>query len=240
MLRYAPQRAREQILQQHHEFQLLLDESRFSLFRDDEPDEENNESDSDEDTAETTDSEVHGAETSLQRLPFLVQCLFDLGDALDDPAQDPEYLDKPGLAGPSISIGPHQAYTQKIRDRFPSAPIDVVEYLGGENFKRYQRIIKRITDEEAAHSAELFEDEATTGIRKRTAEPKDSALGSSIPTAKSQSQSAPSEATSALSVMEEEAWRYFPELTKDAKLGEPFHCDACGRIVRITRTKHWK
>lgn len=68
----------------------------------------------------------------------------------------------------------------------------------------------------------------------------DSGLGGSIPNASENSKPAHSEASSVASSMAEEAWEAFPQLTRDAKHGQPFHCDACGRVIMITRTGPWK
>lgn len=241
-------RAREEIREQHYTYQSLLDQSKFSLSQDDdELEKEVHESDSDEDTAETTDSEDYGVDASLQRLSFLVQCLFDLGDALDTPAQDPDYLNEPRTGSTSIRLAPYQAYVQKIRDRFPLAPMAVVENLGQANFRRHQQIIKRIEEEEEKEEEEAAQarapttQEATIDMSIRSATDfKDSGLGSSIPQALETSKLDYSEVSSVMSIMAEEAWKAFPQLTQDAKHGEPFHCVACGRMMIITKTGLWK
>lgn len=91
MPRYVSLRARQRLLEQRSKYQSLLDESKFATIYDGLSDDGDSGSECDDDTSEKADGEDTELETCMRKLSLLVQCLFDLDDALDKPVQDPEY-----------------------------------------------------------------------------------------------------------------------------------------------------
>ncbi|KAK6829776.1 hypothetical protein PG987_010360 [Apiospora arundinis] len=248
------------------ELAILLEESEIIITQDEQSDEDFD-FDKDGYSPSLSDSKsiTQTFQTLVSRLTTFTRCLVDLGIAIDCPAKDPEYLHEPGTADVPTALTPHQPYSQKIQEKFPSAPSDLVDHLGKSNLRRRRRIIEQHVEaedtqvaDETPYSDHFHIQEGNIHDRYqvdaywswvldaefRNSAPResvfrDSALGSSLPTLASRSHAAMSEISSVLSSMAERSWKAFPQLTEDAKSGKPFECDGCGHYVVMTKTKHW-
>lgn len=250
-----PQEIRPQLSSHCRELRILLEESKLVISGDDD-DSEDDEGSEKTQSSSHNDSEMDDACLISGRITTLVRCLVDIGVALESPAKDPEYLHQSGISDAPKTMMPHHSYSQRIQDRFPMAPADVVDHLGQANFQRHQRLIDRVSQEErAAQNMDLQDTSQYAASEEATSERaghrnmwmwlldpscRDSALGSSIPTAANHSQKTSTEASSIMSALAQESWRVFPKLTEEAKYGKPFQCDGCGRMVVMTKFKHWK
>lgn len=184
------------------------------------------------------------------------RCLADLGIALDCPSKDPEFIREPDMAEIPTFLTPHQPYSQKIMEKFPSAPLALVDRLGKSNLRRHQRIVERHLE---ADCLQREEDVPLPGLPQSNqpsardqhrvsgtwnwamnAGWKDSALGTSIPTHADASQAGKSDMSSILSSLAEASWKAFPPLTEDAKHGKPFECEGCGRVIVMVKTRLWR
>ncbi|KAH7312704.1 hypothetical protein B0I35DRAFT_60660 [Stachybotrys elegans] len=246
---------------------VLLEESKIVIAEDEDSDEEIY---SDDGASSSTISESNTNTRSFQvivsRLTNFTRCLVDLSIALEHPAKDPEYLHEPEIAEKSAIWMPHQPYSQKIQEKFPLTPPDLVDYLGKSNLKRRQRIAKQhemvedVQESKEYSLPEPIEDANISILDRYRADAwwrrwldsrltetmdieslfKDSGLGSSLPTASGPSQAAMSDVSSIASSLAEASWKAFPQLTEDAKRGRPFECDGCGRIIVVAKTKYWR
>ena len=210
-----------------------------------------------EDTSGSS-SESGGLENAIHELRIYTRCLVDLSSALENAVMDFHYHDRTGDVKVD-PLAPYHFYSNRIRDRFPLATDEVVDLLGEANLRRHQLIVK--AKEEALASQAETERLERPGRPEQTEQPQqleqprlltldiksmkstvegtfhDSGLGTSVPTA---SEQAPSLASSAVSSVGDAGKAKFPQLTRQAMLGEPFECDGCGKRLIIRVKNQWK
>lgn len=168
----------------------------------------------------------------IRKTKIYIECLGDIGASLSCPAPDDlgdEETNSLGLEQRSAA----DYHTDRLRAKFPSAEIDLLECLGRSSWDRYQRM---------QHERELNtqrQDITIPGSKSRAvySEFQDSGLGTSIPAGAS------SYAATVVSLMSSVAGGKrveIPPLSAEAKLGEPFECIACGKLIRLTNDRHWR
>ncbi|KAK8047945.1 hypothetical protein PG996_016009 [Apiospora saccharicola] len=252
-----PKEYKPSINQSHDGLVILLDESNTIIAQDEESENEFDTDDGDYPSSlSDSNNSVEAFQSCVSRMMTFTRCLADLSVALDCPSKDPEYTHEQETAEAPATLAPHQPYSQKILERFPSAPLLLVDRLGKSNLKRHQRIIERhletepmLGDEDNTLPEPSYPDQSVTDYQDRMGGAwnwvmdtalRDSALGSSIPTYTIGSQPGKSDISSILTSLAEASWRAFPPLTEDAKHGKPFECEGCGRVVVMTKTKSWR
>ncbi|KAH7071121.1 hypothetical protein BKA63DRAFT_67376 [Paraphoma chrysanthemicola] len=153
---------------------------------------------------------------SLGRLDPILQCL-----PKDNGANE---ITRSGL---SIHDRPaHQYFADVIAAKYPSADVRTVQRLGEANWFRWNHLQKQ--RENAQAEAEVY------AASQARSEFHDSGFGSTPSMAQS------TYAATVVSNRAKDSHRRLPQLPKKARLGEPFKCEICHRIVKIRRTEAWK
>jgi len=129
---------------------------------------------------------------------------------------------------------PAQFYASLIRTRFQQANFDLVDKLRKANWDRFKRL-------EAQKSSLIANDESClfhecTETVAASSKFQDSGLGTSVPATTVYAATVASWASTAA----DEGHPRIPPLSEDAKKGNPFTCDACGRKIRVSETKMWR
>ncbi|KAK6064106.1 hypothetical protein SCUP515_11959 [Seiridium cupressi] len=193
------------------------------------PDEDGNASSS------SDDEDGDGLETKLDNLDCYVECLIELDSALSNPAID---LDKQNNPDPrtNYALAQYHQYSMRIKDLYPGVSEEIAGLLGEVNYHQYWQLHEMRERAEQGRNTNpqqpriLNIDAAGTVLH-------DSGIGTSVRT---ETVYAKSHASSNVSEMGHGKRSYFPALTREAKLGSPFRCDACGHHVTVTRSRLWK
>ena len=161
----------------------------------------------------------NSVEEILEDLRTYVDCLNDLNSSIEAPIDD---LDRVNEFGVLADRPVYQFYADLISARFPQADSTLASRLGEANWDRYQRICtQRCKD---------TQQQALSGVSGSKFH--DSGLGTSLLYAATTVSMGTTSAGGSHSKL--------PPLSDDAKKGKPFICDACGKRVRIQRTREWK
>lgn len=187
------------------------------------------ESDSDSSCADDAVDKVHELAQSVK---VYTNCLIDLGTALECPALEPEYED-----GPSVVMWEqrtaHDYHTDLIKAKFPQAKHCLLQSLGKISWNRYQRLQQERDSNAVAQSALIPGDKSLAAF----SEFKDSGLGTSLPRVAS------SYAETIVSFMTSVSGGKgvnIPPLSTEAKNGQPFECNACGKHIRAINNREWR
>jgi hypothetical protein len=187
-------------------------------------------------------------------------CLMDIGPALEHPAMDVK-LEEDTFKPETFQVSSTMAanYCRKIRDRFPSLDIKVVEKLGEANQRRSQRLqesflhsedlsTKAIEDSEDA-SEPLF---SRSGGKHTTETTKSTFVSDSIFStdrnvglSKEEYDEVASQTTFATFSTTFSSLRKgiprVPSLPESASSGVPFKCLTCGKSLKNIRNRRtWK
>ncbi|RYP77649.1 hypothetical protein DL771_001017 [Monosporascus sp. 5C6A] len=225
----------EQPAQRHIEklgLSSLLQESRVALYSANYIDNEELSSDENEDDSVVDEREALASQ--LRDLGSYIRCLNDLDSSLTNPATDAE----PGMRADMAectSLAPHHSYSMRIKDRFPKVSRRLADHLGEANLRRY-RYISLVRLEAADAEKGQYLPLNLDGDMRDAATLPDSGIGTSIQTSIAYAHSQ----ASFVSAMGDNPDSVFPPLSKNAKSGKPFECDACGRLVVATRSRVWK
>ncbi|KAI9784903.1 MAG: hypothetical protein M1816_000598, partial [Peltula sp. TS41687] len=201
----------------------------------------------------------------LEDLTNRIECLIDLEPLIKWPVPDIEIetvasvklLEKDRLA--------HQYYADLIRTKFPDADLKLVDQLGRANWDRYERlqaekVANAVNAANEPSQLSAFEEAAMATVPESKFH--DSGIGCSLPaetipaetipaetipaetipaeTIPAETTYAPTVASSFLSSFAGDSRACIPPLSEAAKAGTPFTCDACGKMVRISRTRVWR
>ena len=198
----------------------LLEEARCSNSENTEFDDEANRSDESE-----ADFPTDSIDEVLEDLKVGIRCLIDLIPSILWPAEDPEHGEKVRLISFLKERTAHQYYVDLISERFPKADTNLIERLGQANWARFKR---GQAEREANVEMETI-DINLSGSVYSPSKFHDSGLGSSLPYAQS-----------VVSSHVDGSKSRIPPLSEDAKKGEPFPCDACGRPIRVKSNREWR
>lgn len=157
-----------------------------------------------------------------------VKSLLSLSASLECPAEDDD--NEAEAARDYTNLGYHSAdrnLIEQVETRFPKADRDTVESLGRLNWIRYIHLLKQ---REHTHE-EVIVEKAGTVFH-------DSGLGSS---ALAESVVHSDDTMTVVSRRARTSHKRLPPLPAEARLGQPFDCEVCGRTIRsIRRTREWK
>ncbi|KAK9416825.1 putative Heterokaryon incompatibility protein-domain-containing protein [Seiridium unicorne] len=193
------------------------------------PDEDGNASSS------SDDEDGDGLETKLDNLDCYIECLIELDSALSNPAID---LNKQNNPDPrtNYALAQYHQYSMRIKDLYPRVSEEIAGLLGEVNYRQYWQLheMRERAEQERSTNPQqpriLNIDAAGTVFH-------DSGIGTSVRT---ETVYAKSHASSNVSEIGHGKGSYFPALTREAKLGSPFRCGACGHHVAVTRPSLWK
>ncbi|KZM18911.1 hypothetical protein ST47_g9942 [Ascochyta rabiei] len=195
------------------------------------------ESDSDRgcDTEQSTAPSIEFKE-KVKEITIDVQCLIDLGTALQCPAVADEHDDHATFRLLEERTA-NDYHAGLISIKYPRADTLLVEQLGQISWARFLRMQherEKITTERDQLQERLIAD-ATKSLVS-ISEFQDSGLGTSLPT--TTSSYAESTVSFMTSISGGERVR-IPPLPAEGKTGAPFDCTACGRSVRATNNLEW-
>jgi len=200
----------------------LLEEARCSNSENTEFDDEANTSDESE-----VDFPTDSIEEVLEDLKVGIRCLLDLIPSILWPIEDPEHREKVPKLDFLQERTAHQYYSDLLSKRFPEADPNLIERLGQANWTRY----KRGQAEREANVEKETIDIDPSGSVYSPSKFHDSGLGSSVPARTTYAQSI---------VSSDGGSSRIPPLSQNAKKGEPFPCDACGRSIRVKSDREWR
>lgn len=179
-----------------------------------------------DDTSSDTASE-YGTDNAFEIAEDLktdVECLIELEPILKSPVFDPQ-----PAKFEAQSWTPHQAFVDKMKNRFPKAELRLLLRLGRVNYERYLRCqAERDCQEEGVANHQGGIERGTEGGTEGSSKFHDSGLGST------------KYAETLMSYRDGERSVRIPPLSEEAKNGQPFSCIACGRRVTITNNSQWK
>lgn len=197
------------------------------------------ESDSDSDSP-SNERTSGGMERLAEEVKIHVQCLFDLNNALEYPAIDPEPTDEPSFLKIEQRAA-HDYHKDLIVAKFPKVHIELAECLGRISWDRYQRMQeeREISARNPTGRAVGEEEMAALGHKSRFADSEfqDSGLGTSLPAPQSRY------AETVISFMTSITGGkrvQIPPLPAEARAGAQFECNACGRHIRAATNRDWR
>lgn len=202
-------------------------------------------SDSDSDSEVNSDSPgiaitSGGLERLAEDVKIHVQCLFDLSNALEYPAIDPEPNDEPSLLKVEQRAA-HDYHKDLIVAKFPKVQIELAECLGRISWDRYQRMQeeREINASNPTGRPAGEEEMAASGQKSRFAnsEFQDSGLGTSLPAPQSRYAET---VISFMTSMTGGKRVQIPPLPAEARAGTQFECSACGRHIRAATNRDWR
>ena len=196
---------------------------------------------SDNPTSSDSESELSGSgihlepismERVIRKIRTYTECLQDIGQSLQHPALD--YSDDEKT--PFLEINQHSAedyYTERLRAKFPTAEIDMLQCLGRMNWHRYQRVQKE-RELNAQRQGVIIPDGKSSAVYSEFV---DSGLGTCPPAATSSYEASVKSLTSSVVGCKQV---HIPPLSAEAKDGLPFDCVACGDRVSYTTDYNWR
>ena len=106
---------------------------------------------SDSDSVSTDSTRQCDADDIINELRVRNRCLKDIGLALEHPAPDASVVEAKKTAAPEsfTVVGPAEIWTRKVLDTFPRIDHRLASRLGEANWKRYQKISKKLAELEA-------------------------------------------------------------------------------------------
>lgn len=203
----------------HTSIAVLLEESRYVI--------SGLQEDSDGYESDSDDSEYNYPNDSIQAtaedIKTYIQCLVDLSSSISCPAMDPEYRDQIPTLLTFEKRNAHDYYADLISTKFPQASSDLVDRLGKANWSRYQRIQAERIANASAEAQDIPQFEAASVLAGSKFH--DSGLGSSIPAQTTYAATI----VSFISSLTDGNRPQIPPLPEEARKGQPFDCDACGK-----------
>jgi hypothetical protein len=187
----------------------------------------------DADESSSSDDETDGRMLGLVRsVKHYIDCLVDLGTALNCPALEPEQDDRPSPV-PLQQRSAHDYHTDLIRAKFPNAELCLLQSLGKTSWHRYQRMRReRELNAEAKRTVLLSN-------KSQAAESSfhDSGLGTSLARPPS---SYAETLLSFVTHMSEGRKIGVPPLPAEARNGQRFECTACGKLITAGSNREWR
>ncbi|KAI9651644.1 MAG: hypothetical protein M1831_000547 [Alyxoria varia] len=203
------------------------------------------------DPSDNEDSNLPKQQQVASRIPKLVRSIKERIENLLDltPTIEMAYntfvrtmkRDAATVARPSSKKAtPSNAYVTQIRDRYPSAEVEVVNRLGEANWQRHTRLRKQ--QETGLHTTAANEDQSETIHPESMASKfKDSGIGSSANSASLPQISAASQTSSIPDESVPDGAHRVPPTPKAVFQGTPFKCFLCLRnLTNIRNRTDWK
>jgi len=171
-----------------------------------------------------------------------IDCLVDLSDALEHPAEDPQqHKDEPSVLRVKQRAA-HDYHADLILAKFPKAHIELAECLGKISWDRYQRMQQEREINAKAVVASSVQEQELQGCGNKShvadSEFQDSGLGTSLPSAPP-TRYAETMISYMTSVAEGKRVQ-IPSLSAEARSGQKFECNACGKLIRAQNNREWR
>jgi hypothetical protein len=207
------------------------------------PEDSASDSDSDsDDGARVEHPERFGLDQLAEDVKIHIDCLVDLSDALEHPAEDPEQHDiEPSYLNVEQRAA-HDYHADLILAKFPKVQIELAECLGRTSWARYQRMQQeREVNAKVVAIPSVEELEVLGSLTKSRfadSEFQDSGLGTSLPSAPPTRY-----AETMISYMTSMAGGkrvQIPPLSAEAKSGARFECNACGKHIYAQTNRKWR
>jgi hypothetical protein len=197
------------------------------------------ESDEEEEDSSDDDSVVSGDDSTrclfsnmVEDITMYTKCLVDLGASLECPAVDHGNVKQPMALIVRQRLA-HDYHAELISAKYPTADDELVTCLGKTSWNRYRRMqLERETNS-------IDENHVSSAVKSQAADSEfiDSGLGSSVPPVPS------SYAESTVSFRTDITGGQrvqIPLLSAEAKRGEKFECNACGKNIRVKSSRAWR
>jgi hypothetical protein len=129
-----------------------------------------------EDDSSNIRPEPISIELAIRKIRTYTECLQDIGQSLDHPTLD----DSDDEAMPLSEIDQRSAedyHTERLRDNFPTAEMDMLQYHGRMSWQRYQHVQKEL-ERNAQRQNIVIPDENSSVVYSKFI---DSGLGTSLP-----------------------------------------------------------
>lgn len=206
----------------------LHDQTRWLLSGQDEESAE-----SDPDSSSSSDDGIdHKLQDLVQDVKIYTNCLIDLGAALDCPALEPEHDHEPSLITFEERFA-HDYHTDLIKAKFPEAKLPLLQSLGRTSWRRYQRMQQERDDNALTQTKSTPCDKS----HATKSDFQDSGIGTSLPPPASVYAISVTSFTSSVAGSTPNG---IPALPSQAKTGQLFECNACGKLIRATNNRAWR
>lgn len=184
------------------------------------------------DDGSSSGDELNTLMEQIEELNEYVGCLIELDLALENPVLDPDVIEKQGQQhNASLELEQHHYFYLRIKDLFANISDDIAAHLGKAHWHRYCQLseIRRNAEEQEKKTPEVLDSQDSKTWH-------DSGIGTSIQTGTVYAKTIHSK----VSAMGYGKYSPFPPLSKEAKSGDPFQCDACGQCIVVTKPRLWK
>jgi len=206
------------------------------------------ESVSDSSDSDSDASERDLAPNELSRLAedvkMHIDCLTDLSNALDFPAEDAVDTDDEPSTLRVEQRAAHDYHADLILAKFPKAQIKLAETLGRISWDRYQRMQQErdynARDNITFAIQEQHVGEVATKSRFADSEFQDSGLGTSLQVPSIPATRYAETILSYMSSMVGDKRVQIPPLSEEAKAGAKFECNACGKHIYARTNREWR
>ncbi|KAI9656049.1 MAG: hypothetical protein M1821_005110 [Bathelium mastoideum] len=194
-------------------------------------------SDQENDNEDRTEANSTDAtEEMLETLLTDVECLQELGPALECPFQDPDYDEDPRSIDDAAAGAVSLLFVESIEHKYPHASPTIIKSLAERTMTTFSRLqAQRRANEEKETSEVLLLDTATVAASSTF---HDSGIASSV--APTSAPYAPTRAASIVTSLSENGHLSYPSLSNSAKQGEAFFCLACGRMLSVRSVRNWR
>ena len=198
-------------------------------------------SDSESDTSDSeAEPELNEDRHWVNRVTTYIECLTDIGIALERPALEPGSREQASLIDLEQRTA-HDYHTDLILAKHPQADPDLAQALGRLSWDRYERLqLHRERQAQLAKDVgfQAFEGKSRPAGTEFGTEFQDSGIGTSLPaTVTSYAKTTVSFMTSMTTGGDRIR---IPPLPEEAKNGESFECVACCMKVHVTDNRTWR
>jgi hypothetical protein len=213
---------------------VLYEQTKWILAEDDE---DGFDSDSDSE-ASSDDIEKCMIEEIVEDIKVYIQCLVDLGSALECPAFDPDFDEDETDMTRVKTHTAYDYYSDLIMDKYPNVNRDLADCLGKANWERYQRLqSERMRNEQTSVASTEQREVVVSKSCFSSSEFHDSGLGTSL---SAQDVTYPETVISYISSVSNSRRISIPPLSLEARDGRQFECLACSKYIRATTNRAWR
>lgn len=171
-------------------------------------------------------------ELVIRKIRTYTECLQDIGQSLDHPALDNSDDEETPFS--KIDLCSTEDYhAERLRAKFPTAEMNMLQCLGRMSWHRYQRVQKG-RKRNAQRQNVVVLDGKSSAVNTEFV---DSGLDTSLPAAAS---SHAAIKKSIMASVNDGKQIHIPPLSAEAKDGHPFECVACGDLVCYTKDHDWR
>lgn len=186
---------------------------------------------SDDDSVSSRDQQSE-ASLIVADIKMYTECLIDLGPSIECPASNYKSGEEPSALVIKERLA-HDYHVELILAKYPKADTELAYHLGRTSWNRYQRMQRQ----REINCDNRNNTDSAAKSQAAGSEFIDSGLGTSL------GDGAPTYADSLASVMTgitEGKPVKIPPLSAEAKRGEEFECNACGKYIRVKSFREWR